>query len=90
MPHTAVVKLIEQFTRVVGEDLQEVLRVRLNTFGRVEAANPVVVRNLGLAHDHAQRLLLKAFPVGVARVQGRVVHEGGSGADHDGVGAVTD
>ena len=89
MPHPAGVQLIEQFTRVVGENLQEVLRVRLHTFGRVEAANPVVLRNLGLAHDHAQRLLLESFPVGIARVQGRIVHEGGSGANHDGVSAVT-
>ena len=90
MPHPAGVQLIEQFTRVVGEDLQEVLRIRLHTFGRVETAHAVVLGNLGFAHDHAQRLLLEAFPVGVARVQGGVVHEGGSGADHDGVGAVTD
>ncbi|CNI53820.1 Uncharacterised protein [Mycobacterium tuberculosis] len=73
----------------MGENLQEVLRVRLHAFGRVQAANPVVFGNLGLAHDHAQRLLLEAFTVGVARIQGRVVHEGGSGANHDGVGAVT-
>ena len=89
VPHPAGVQFVEQFTRVVGEDLQEVLRVRLHAFGRVEAAHAVVLGNLGFAHDHAQRLLLKAFPVGVARVQGRVVHEGGAGADHDGVGAVT-
>ena len=90
VPHPAGVQLIEQFARVVGEDLQEVLWVRLHTFGRVHAANPVVLRNLGLTHNHAQRLILEAFPVGVARVQGRVVHESGSGANHDGVGAVAD
>ena len=89
MPYPAGVQLVEQFARIVGEDLQEVLRVRLHAFGRVETAHTVVLGNLGLAHNHAQRLLLEAFPVGVARIQGRVVHESCSGADHDGVGAVT-